>query len=108
MTTLVFTGDTITVKGRFTSEVEEGAPTSTLLDPDGNSVTITVYDADEVVITTATTPTDVTRESTGVYVYQWTAPLVAGIYWIEFKGLVATKPQLRRRKFSVKFKGDTV
>lgn len=102
MTPELFTGDTKKIKATFTSLVAEDAPTGPPADPDSQACTFTVYNADERSILSSAA----VRESTGVFSFEWTAPVVAGTYWVEFKGLFNGKPELKRKKYSVKFKGD--
>lgn len=99
--TVVFTGDTIELEGTFTERVPEGEPVGSVDDPDSNACTISIYFEEKVIQTGAGV-----RESTGIYTFDWTVPLLPGIYWVEFKGLFNGKPELRRKKYSAKFKGD--
>lgn len=100
--TKVFTGDTKTVRANFTNKVTEDAASGPLIDSDDQTVSVTIYNSEEASIEVGAA----TRVSQGVYEYDWTAPSEPGSYWVEFKGLFNTEPQLARRKFSVKFKGD--
>lgn len=93
-----FTGDTIRVKMTFTDRVPEGDPPGAAVDPDSNAVTVTIYNSDFQKVTTASA----SRQGTGIYFYDWTMPLVPGTYYVEFKGLFSTYPELNRVKFSVK------
>lgn len=93
-----FTGDTIRVRSTFTDRVPEGDPAGPVVDPDSNTVTVTIYDSDFQKIKTDTA----SRENTGIYFYDWIMPSVSGIYYVEFKGLFSTYPELNRKKFTVK------
>lgn len=96
-----FTGDTVRVKATFRDWAPAGS-TGNLVDPDGNAVTIFVYDSDGIQKSTGSA----IREGTGSYYYDWVAPLIEGIYYFEFKGLFNTQPQIARKKFAVKFRPD--
>lgn len=102
MSTEVFTGDTKSLKVTFTSRVAEGATPGPVTDPDSQTCTVTVYNEDERAVQTGTG----VRESEGIYRFDWTVSNKAGIYWVEFKGLFNGKPQLKRQKFSAKFRGN--
>lgn len=96
-----FTGDTVRIKAAFRDWAPPGS-TGNLIDPDGNNVTIVVYDSDAFVKDTGVA----VREGTGSYYYDWTAPNVEGIYFFEFKGLFSSQPQIARKKFVVRFRPD--
>lgn len=99
----IFTTDTKRFQATFTDYAPEGE-TGDVIDADSDAVTVTIYNGDQVSIATGTA----TRSGVGVYYYDWTAPSTSGTYYIEFKGLFLTKPQLERVKVKVKFKPDPV
>lgn len=99
MSTVVFTGDTIRVQASFRDWSPDGV-SGALVDPDSNVASVAVFDSELTSVSTGTA----TRQSVGVYTYDWTVPVTEGTYFFEFKGLFSTKPQLTRQKFSVKFK----
>jgi uncharacterized protein YfaS (alpha-2-macroglobulin family) len=95
-----YTGDTVRFSATFRDypdDPEAEPETGDLLDP--SAVTVSIYDADFVVIQTGTG----NNESTGVYTYDFTMPDTPGPYYIEWKGIVNTKPEIKRDKFKVKF-----
>lgn len=95
-----FTGDTARFSATFRDyPEEEGADPSTgaLLDP--ASVTVTIFDAESTPIHTGSGVND----SPGVYTFDYTMPNEAGTYYIEWKGMVNSKPEIKRDKFKVKF-----
>lgn len=97
-----YTGDTTRVKAAFRDWAPAGS-TGALIDPDNQTVTITVWDAEASrKIETGTA----TRESTGSYYYDWVSPITEGIYYFEFKGLFSTQPQIARKKFTVRFRPE--
>jgi len=95
-----FTGDTATFEATFRDlpeDPEADPETGALIDP--SAVTITIYDADLVPIETGSGD----NQSTGVYAYDYTMSDEPGIYYIEWKGIVNGKPEIKRDKFKVKF-----
>jgi hypothetical protein len=101
--TAIFTRDTKTVRATFTNKVSEDADEEgAIVDPDNQECLVKVYNAEQRVIIEDSG----TRVSEGVYEFNWT-PTQPGTYWVEFKGFFNGDPQLSRRKFRVKFKGDT-
>ena len=95
----IFTGDTVRVKAAFRDWAPEGQQ-GALIDPDGNAATATIYNSEQKVLSTGAA----IREGLGSYYYDWTAPSKEGIYFVEFKGLFSTLPQLAREKYTVRFR----
>lgn len=95
MTTIVATNDTIRVKAEFKDYA------AALLDADSQAVTFTAFDA-ETLKSVATAAA--TRQSLGVYYYDWLVPATEKGYILEMKGNFSTKPQLKRMRVKAKFK----
>lgn len=94
-TTTVYTGDTVRVKGTFKNQ------SNTLIDADSNSVTFNIYNADSLkIVTTAAA----TRQSAGIYYYDYTVPAAEIKYIVELKGNFSALPQLSRAVIKAKFK----
>jgi hypothetical protein len=95
-TTTVYTNDTVTFQAAFKD------PNGVLVDPDGQISTFTVFKDDTAAQVATST---MTRQSQGVYTYDWLIPAADGVvYIIELKGLFSTKPQLQRTKVRAKFR----
>ena len=94
-TTTVYTGDTIRIKGTFKND------SNVLTDADNNSVTFTIYDYEtqKSVYTHAAT-----RQSAGVYYYDYTIPNSEKKYIVELKGDFSLLPQLSRAIIKAKFR----
>lgn len=97
----IFSGDTIRVKATFRDWAATGQ-TGALVDPDSNTATVKVFDSELTEVLSGTA----TRESQGVYYFDWTVPTTEGGYYFEYKGLFSAKPQISRQKYTVKFKPD--
>lgn len=95
MTTIVYTGDTITVQVVFKDT------SGSLIDPDSNLATFSAYNNDNLALAATAT---MSRVSSGVYEYNWLIPSAEISYILEMKGLFATKPQLKRLKVRAKFR----
>lgn len=95
----ILTGTTITPTATIRDKADLGED-GPLVDPDGNTVTVTVYDSANKVVETGAA----TRESLGVFYYNWTTPTKQGIYFVEFKCTFAGKPELQRKRYTVKFR----
>jgi len=81
-------GNTVRLKATFYNLA--GAAT----DPDASAVTLNIYDGNRTVVTTQ----PCTRESAGVYYYDYTIPAGAGpLHW-EMAGKMATLPVVGRDK----------
>ena len=95
-TITVFTGDTVSATAEF-RDIDNA-----LIDADSNIVNFNVYDAD----THKLLETHVaTRDSIGLYHYDYTIPSSEKSYYFEFEGLFGAKPQLQRIKVKASFKG---
>ena len=94
-TTTVYTGDTIRVKGTFRNQ------SNTLIDADSNNVTFTIYNADSLRLVSTGSAT---RQSAGVYYYDYTVPAAEMKYIVELKGNFSALPQLSRASLKAKFK----
>lgn len=92
-----FTGDTIRIRVTFKDNLNQ------LADADDNEVFLTVYDAEDT-DTVITTSTLVTRQSAGIYYYDYTMPDTPMKLVLEMKGLFGTHPQLERTRAKVKFR----
>jgi hypothetical protein len=95
-TTTIYIGDTITFRSEFLNAAGEPG------DPDGSAATFTVYNYEtlSVVDTGAAT-----RESAGVYVYNWLVPEGDGVrYILEMKGDFDGLPQLERTRAKARFR----
>lgn len=90
-----FTGDTIRIKGTFRNLSD------ILQDADGNDVTLKVYNADTRSLLSSHTAS---RESEGIYFYDYTFPTKERAYIFELSGLFGGKVQLKRFKTKAKFK----
>jgi len=94
-TTTVYTGDTIRVKGTFRNQA------NTLIDADSNAVTFTIYNADSLRLVSTGAAT---RQSAGVYYYDYTVPVSEMKYIVELKGNFSALPQLSRATLKAKFR----
>lgn len=95
-----YSGDTVRFSATFRDypdDPEADPETGDLLDP--STVTVSIYDADFIVINDGVGD----NESQGVYTYDFTMPDTPGAYYIEWKGMVNDKPEIKRDKFKVKF-----
>lgn len=92
----VFTGDT----KKFTSVITayDGV---TLVDPDNNDVTVTIYNSDSNA-PIHTTPA--TRQSEGVYECEYEFPDIAGSYLVEFSGNFGGAVHLGRIKIRARMR----
>jgi uncharacterized protein YfaS (alpha-2-macroglobulin family) len=93
---IYFSGDTVRFTAEFRDYPEPETP-GDLIDPD--PVTVRVLDAEGTSIHTGTPSND----SLGIFSYEYTVPNDPGTYYIEFKGIVNSKPEVKRYKFKVKF-----
>lgn len=92
-----FSGDTVRFDAEFRDYPEDEELEGDLIDPD--PIDVTVYDAEETVIATG----EPEHDSLGMFSFEYTVPLTPGTYFIEFKGIVNSKPEIKRHKFKVKF-----
>jgi hypothetical protein len=97
----VTNGDTVRAKIPWTNWSEDGS--GSLVDPDGQTTTFTVYNGSTLAeIATGAA----TRETTGVYFYDYTIP--AGndskTYVFEFTADFSSKPQVSRQRVVGRYK----
>lgn len=93
--TTVYTGDTIRIKGTFKNS------SNVLTDADANLVTFTVYNYD----TKKSLATgNATRQSAGIYYYDYELPALERKYIVELKGDFDGYPQLARSVIKAKFR----
>lgn len=92
------TGSTIRVKAQFTDWVPEGQAVGDPVQPE--SAEVNMYNTENVLINGPAIPTNV---DVGLYHYYWTLPDEPGSYYIEFKGVVNGRTQLRRVKIKTKW-----
>ncbi len=89
--TTYYKGDTIRLKGSFYTWAD-------VLTDLSAAPTVNIYNGEETLLTTGTA----TKESTGVYYYDY-APSSVGNYIYEFSGTSASAAMIRRDRFSVVF-----
>lgn len=95
-----FSGDTVrffVVFRDYPDDPQADPSTGALIDP--AEVTVKVFDAEETPVFTGTGVVD----SVGTYTIDYTMPNEPGTYFIEWKGLINSKPEVKRDKFKVKF-----
>lgn len=92
-----FSGDTVRFSAEFRDYPDVPEEEGDLINP--STVTVTVYDADMSSIATGTGDS----VSTGIFSFDYTVPSEPGTYFIEWKGMVNSKPEVKREKFKVKF-----
>jgi hypothetical protein len=102
MTTIpaYFSGDTVRFSATFRDypdDPEDPPETGTLLDP--ATVEVTIFDGDYLPIHEGPGVND----SQGVYQFDYTMPSEPGLYYIEWKGTVNSKPEIKRDRFYVGF-----
>jgi len=93
------TGDTIRVQvtfREFAEPPEEGA----IVDP--SDVMVAIYNSDQKKILEVAGEF-IIKEDDGIYYYDWTLPLTAGTFYIEFIGEIDDEPAVIRKPFKVKF-----
>lgn len=91
-------GDTIRVRAVFRDWTAEGGPLGAAVT--ATDVKVNLYHADQAELASDLVPVN---EGVGTYYYDWTLPLEAGSYFIEFTGQVNGKTQLSRRKIKTKW-----
>ena len=95
-TETIFIGDTITFRSEFLDS--DGNPG----DPDGSAATFTVYNFETLAVVDTGAAT---RDSQGVYSYDWTVPEGDGVkYILEMKGDFNGLPQLERTRAKARFR----
>lgn len=92
----VYTNDTVRVKATFLDLNDQ------LVDPDGQSCTFTSY-LEETGKTSSTAAA--TRESQGVYYYDYLLPAAQTNYIVEMAGDFSGDRQVKRFKLKARFKG---
>lgn len=92
-----FSGDTVRFSSEFRDYPEDPELEGDLIDP--STVTVIVYDSDSNSIATGSG----SNVSLGVFSFEYTVPTDSGTYYIEWKGMVNSKPEIKRMKFKVKF-----
>jgi hypothetical protein len=99
MSDLIFnTGDTVRIMGTFNDWGTPGGDLGDLIDPD--TITINIRQSKAVAPTITATPT---RDSLGVYYYDWDTPAENGYWVIEFVGVLDGHTMVSRQKVSVKY-----